>query len=354
MHYKIILAICAPIIFIGLLFTPYRQNIINISRQSTSKVIAFLIVIFYTEINIILGLIVLIFVLSFYKYFGEYSSANPVFTSRSVNKNYSNNIPLVIYQTWYTKHLPPKMKQCIEDIKYKNPEFDHYLYDDDDCRNFIKDNFDTSILDAYDRLIPGAYKADLWRYCILYKRGGIYLDVKFKCDPEFKLLEMCDNTNFVLDRPFANIKNTITLNQEMNIINHKDYYENVYGRIDTYFWKNKQIGIYNAVMASPPNNDVLLECIHQIVKNVNTGYYGHNWLYPTGPGLFGEKYFGDDIRRKIDDFQYFNSIDGTYILNRQGKKVLYHYPEYRIEQMRHGNPSKKYYHESWNERDIYA
>jgi hypothetical protein len=353
MRYKTVLAICAPIIFIGLLFTPYRQNIVNISRQPTSKVIALLIVIFYTEINIIYGLLALIFMLIFYRFFGEFSSANPVFTSRKVISNYSE-VPLVIYQTWYTKQLPPKMKQYIEYLKHKNPEFDHYLYDDNDCRNFIKDNFDNYVLDAYDRLIPGAYKADLWRYCILYKQGGIYLDVKFYCEDGFKLIDMASDTNFVLDRPFSNNRFTITLNQEMNIINHKDYYENVYKRIDNHFWKNKKIGIYNAVMATPPNNSVLLDCIHQIVKNVNSNYYGHNPLYPTGPGLFGEKYFGNDISTKIKDFQYFNSIDGTYILNRDGKKVLSHYPGYRIEQMRYGNPSKKYYHDSWKEREIYS
>jgi hypothetical protein len=30
---------------------------------------------------------------------------------------------------------------------------------------------------AYSKLAVGAAKADLWRYCILYREGGIYLDI---------------------------------------------------------------------------------------------------------------------------------------------------------------------------------
>jgi mannosyltransferase OCH1-like enzyme len=91
-------------------------------------------------------------------------------------------IPLNIYQTWHTKNLPTKMQENVNCLKRQNPEFKYYLYDDYDCREFIKKNFDKDVLNAFDTLIPGAYKADLWRYCILYKNGGIYLDINFKCE----------------------------------------------------------------------------------------------------------------------------------------------------------------------------
>ena len=102
--------------------------------------------------------------------------------------SYDSIIPLNIYSMWHTKNLPPKMKQNYEYIKSMNPEFNHYLYDDDDCYEFIKNNFDSNVLYAYVSLIPGAYKADLWRLCILYINGGIYLDMKFKCVNNFKLV----------------------------------------------------------------------------------------------------------------------------------------------------------------------
>ena len=265
-------------------------------------------------------------------------------------------IPLDIYQTWYTKNLPPKMKECVERLKKDNPEFNHHLYDDDECRDFIKNNFDKNVLNAFDSLIPGAYKADLWRYCILYKKGGIYIDIKFQCENGFKLIEMAvDPENFVLDRPYASKR--IPLNHELNLVNMTNYYDIVYDKIDEdNNWKNKQVGLYNAVMATKPNNPVLLRCIEKIVQHVKSKYYGFNSLYPTGPGLLGEEYFESDIRTKINQIKYFNSINGYFIISKN-KKILSQYPEYRYEQEKYGKKNKNnentYYDYLWRNKNIY-
>ena len=76
-------------------------------------------------------------------------------------------IPLNIFQTWHSLDLPTKMKENVELLKRQNPEFKHYLYDDNMCRQFIKDNFDEEVLYSFDKLKPGAYKADLWRYSVI-------------------------------------------------------------------------------------------------------------------------------------------------------------------------------------------
>ena len=76
--------------------------------------------------------------------------------------NYRSVIPLKIFQTWHTKNLPPKMEDAVKRIKIANPGFDHHLFDDDDCREFIKNNYPPIVLETFDKLIPGAYKADLW------------------------------------------------------------------------------------------------------------------------------------------------------------------------------------------------
>lgn len=49
------------------------------------------------------------------------------------------------------------------------------------CDNFIKTNFNEKINNAYSMLPIGVMKADLWRYCIIYKNGGIYSDVDTVC-----------------------------------------------------------------------------------------------------------------------------------------------------------------------------
>src|SRR5271170_2492662 len=70
--------------------------------------------------------------------------------------NNDNKINLNIFQTWHTKELQGFMKLNSEKLQLENPEFKYYLYDDNDCKEFIAKNFDKNVVDAYDSLIPGA------------------------------------------------------------------------------------------------------------------------------------------------------------------------------------------------------
>jgi len=255
-------------------------------------------------------------------------------------------IPLDIYQTWHTKDLPPKMRECVEKLKKANPEFTHHLYDENDCREFIKNNFESDVLEAFDGLIPLAYKADLWRYCILYKKGGIYLDIKFEPIGDFKFIELVDREHFVLDRPYFD---NPSLENELQLINSSNYYGKIYDYIDSSIWENKKIGLYNALLICKPNNLVLFECIQDIVKNVKNKFYGYHNLYPTGPGLLGKKYFKGDMN-KIKDIQLFNRLKGDLIITKN-KEILKHYNEYRKEQKIYGKSHT--YYKMWHERKIY-
>jgi mannosyltransferase OCH1-like enzyme len=256
-------------------------------------------------------------------------------------------IPLHIYQTWHTKDLPPKMYECVEKLKKANPEFTHHLYDDVECREFIKNNFEQDVLDAYDNLIPGAYKADLWRYCILYINGGIYLDIKFEPINGFKFISCVDKEHFPCERPY--IDKNMQFKDEKKLIKQPNYYDIVYDKIDKRFWKDKKLGIQFALMITKPNNQILHDCIQQVVYNVKNKEYGYNALYPTGPGLIGEKYFKGDMS-KIKDIDIFLSIFGEYFITKN-KPILKIYDEYRAEQNMHQNT--EYYSVLWHKKQIY-
>ena len=326
----------------------------KISYHSFLENIIFIsIILYYAHVNILLGIATFIF-LMLYSFYSTYYLRKE---GMNIYIDYSNDydvdklikksvIPLDIYQTWYSKNLPPKMRECVYELKRQNPEFKHHLYDDKECRDFIKNNFDKSVLNAYDNLIPGAYKADLWRYCILYKKGGIYLDIKFQCEKGFKLIELVDKEYLVLDRPYASF---ITLEDELKMLNDKYYYYHIINNLDSTFWENGEIGIYNAVMICKAGNPVLLKCIEQIVSNVEKHYYGYNPLAVSGPILLGKKYFANDYS-KIKNFELFNSLNGDYIVNKK-RIILTHYPEYRIEQNIYAN--KEYYHKMWHNKTIY-
>jgi mannosyltransferase OCH1-like enzyme len=213
------------------------------------------------------------------------------------------------------------MELCVKSLKEDNPEFKHHLYDDQECRDFIKEHYDATILQAYDALIPGAYRADLWRYCILYKWGGMYLDIKYKCANGFKLIALTEKEYFVNDW------------------NPKTRGENIC--LDG--------GIYNAFMICKPNNPIMKKCIDRVVQNVHNNYYGPNSLAPTGPFMMRD-FFTPDERETFELNHY--ARDGEVCIRYKLYKIMEMYPQYREEQKKRSQ--FKHYGYLWKKRAIYA
>lgn len=223
-----------------------------------------------------------------------------------------NKIPLNIFQTWRTKNVPPGMALSINSIKTNNSEFKHYLYDDDDCRNFIQEHFLPDVLMAYDTLIPGAFKADLWRYCVLYILGGIYIDAKMEWNNvnNFKLTDLLDDDYYVDDIP-------------------------------------SHPGIYNAFMVSQQKNPVLLDCIDSIVKNVKNRDYRDGALFVTGPGLLYEM----AIKNNVNVFDFKLKHEPLIVLTSDNKPFLRHYTTYRKEQELYSK--MPHYAELYHDRKVF-
>jgi mannosyltransferase OCH1-like enzyme len=223
-----------------------------------------------------------------------------------------DKIPLNIFQTWHTKELPEYMRLNISRIRLVNPEFRYFLYDDNDCREFIKENYSEDVLNAFDNLIPGAYKADLWRYCILYKKGGVYMDIKLRTVNKFKLIHIINKNQYVFDHP---------------------------GDINS--------GIWNAFIVSEPNNEIMKKCIDQIVIHVRDKYYGENPLYPTGPQLL-KRFL--KIRDKLRINLRLDYNNSTIKLNKI-ITIIETYEEYRKESSE--NKKIEHYNDLWHKREIY-
>ena len=124
------------------------------------------------------------------------------------------------------------MRNNVDKLKRDNPEFEHHILDASEQREFIKANFEADVLLAYDTLIPAAFKADLWRYCILYKKGGIYVDIKFRMVEGSHFIELTDREYFVLEKPlYLNSEfyphPNISREAEFAMINDPNYYDKV-------------------------------------------------------------------------------------------------------------------------------
>ncbi|RYY07507.1 MAG: glycosyltransferase [Sphingobacteriaceae bacterium] len=92
-------------------------------------------------------------------------------------------IPKIIHQTFMSKNLPLELQKNVENLKKLNPDWVYQLYDDNDIRTFIIKNYGLSVLDYYEKINSnyGAAKADMFRYLVMYKCGGVYLDIKSTC-----------------------------------------------------------------------------------------------------------------------------------------------------------------------------
>lgn len=90
-------------------------------------------------------------------------------------------IPNKIHQTVRDKkNLTSDLLENIKSIKIINPDYEYHLYDDIEALDFISKNYGQREVNAFLSINPkyGPAKADLFRYLLMYRCGGIYLDIK--------------------------------------------------------------------------------------------------------------------------------------------------------------------------------
>ena len=216
--------------------------------------------------------------------------------------------------------LPPKMLACVRENLIMNRvgvDCIHYLFNDADCREFIAREYPPDVLMAYDLLIPTAFKADLWRYCVLYKYGGVYLDVKYGgCPPPYGGTTFNSGAQgcagggcaprLVYKDELAPLGGTLRAIVERWLAN-EDAGSGVFvlERDAVGLWPPGRHGIHNAFIIVKPKNNVLLECIFRIVSAAKERRYARGGLdddysaglmtrplFVTGPGLLGDVWWG--------------------------------------------------------------
>lgn len=82
-----------------------------------------------------------------------------------------------IFQSWHTRELHPAVKAKIDSMKELNPEYTYHLYTDEDMYEFVNTHFQGDVANCYNQLNIIVAKVDFWRYLVLYKYGGVYLDM---------------------------------------------------------------------------------------------------------------------------------------------------------------------------------
>jgi mannosyltransferase OCH1-like enzyme len=231
---------------------------------------------------------------------------------REKRKN-EDTVPLHIWQTWSTRDMPINMQKAVDTLKERNPEFTHTVYDDHMCEEYIQNHF-PHLLSLYKSIIPGAYRADIFRYCILYNEGGVYVDIKYVPVSKIsKFIHIINNDYFCLDR-------------------------------GEYFTK---LGIYNAVLISKKKNPLFYYALKEIKERCERQEYRVNSLYFSGPGLLGELYDHFYDRKNL----IMHNVNSEFIFLKDNA-FLRPYHNYREDQRR--EKDYKSYNELWLRRKCFS
>jgi mannosyltransferase OCH1-like enzyme len=242
------------------------------------------------------------------------------------NLNYEQKIPKKIIQTYISNKFDnPCQYNSIMTFIELNPEYEYILFDDNDCRDYIKFHYDNEILEAYDMLVPGAYKADLFRYCYLNKEGGCYFDCKMILRvPIRNFINKYVDLQVCKDRPNKALYNAIIMSSSnkldeviekciFNIFNKKIFndtlkitgptllYESLENTIKSIDLKHIDTNNVNKYM----NQSVIFILTKKIIITNNCPNYYENYKSGT--------HYSDLCRNKLVYYQDLQIIDNKKI-----------------------------------------
>jgi len=99
----------------------------------------------------------------------------------------SVNIPKILHQVWLGGQFPDQYKRLRDTWLNKNPDWEYKLWTDADVENFKLEN-----IDKFLKVNNLGSKSDIFRYEILYRYGGLYIDTDFECLKSFNDLLYLD------------------------------------------------------------------------------------------------------------------------------------------------------------------
>lgn len=92
-------------------------------------------------------------------------------------------IPKIIHLIWLGSPLPKRCQRFLDSWKDFHPDWEVILWTDEDV-----DSFNMVNKEAFNETPNKGQKSDIWRYEILYRYGGLYVDTDFLCLKNFEEL----------------------------------------------------------------------------------------------------------------------------------------------------------------------
>jgi inositol phosphorylceramide mannosyltransferase catalytic subunit len=229
-------------------------------------------------------------------------------------------IPKLIHQIIFNEtFLPNEITENIRYLKNNNPDFEYKFYDKKNIFNFVSAQYGNSVLSRLKKINPnyGAVLADIFRYLLIYKLGGIYLDVKstlkkplqevIKADWSF-IISQWNNSNITsryyrfglhpkfLLTPGGEYQNWFIVSEP----NHpflKKVIECVLFNIDNYFASRDWVGLYGVLRLSGPIAYTL--AISEVISDSKYKNFDYTFLDASELGFEFSIYADNYSHKKI-------------------------------------------------------
>jgi len=199
---------------------------------------------------------------------------------------YNQKISTIVFQTWISKKFNLSHYLGLQMFRKLNPELSFKLYNDKRMDSYMRRRWsEHKIYEVYKKSIFGPLRTDIFRYCILYDKGGYYFDID----------KMCKKKLIDLHSPSASALLTF----------EPYFYKKENNKKVSRFLKMKNRYICQWGMGFQKKHPLLNILINKIcqkylvIKNKTFENYFNAGSYFTGPAMFTET-VREFLRNKID------------------------------------------------------
>jgi GR25 family glycosyltransferase involved in LPS biosynthesis len=196
-------------------------------------------------------------------------------------------IPKNIFQSWISRDLHPEIQKKVDEMKSLNSEYTYQLYTDSEIDKFVNTFYPGEVSECFNRLNVPVAKVDFWRYLILYKYGGIYVDL----DSSINI-----SLNQLIDQ-----NDTAIITAETN--------PNTFVQWALIFDKQ---------------HPILKKVIELIIENIQNNSYPNDILRMTGPQVYSKAILSlhyDLFGENLNFSRIINSTDITFSKNSISYRV---------------------------------
>ena len=155
--------------------------------------------------------------------------------------------------------LPDLFKESTNTVKKYLINTNYHLFNHEECKDIIRDNFPKEVFNSFLKLNPYSYKADLAYYCLGFLKGGWFVDMSIKIQLGLDMETL----------------------PKIDFLGFRDYGE---GSIHP---QTLHYPLQASLFYTKPNSKIMEKAIEIIVENCKNEYYGLTSSCQTGPSVLG-------------------------------------------------------------------